>query len=187
MFRGGSKAGNRVAVPHSASLVSMQRTRQFTICAWLKPDSLPEKYPVVICKGGNVRPSAFGGFECLLSSTGDDGVSLISGSCGIHTRGAKGRWLTRNLQQWLHLAIVVNAPQRLVKFYVNGERAGDETDFGQDWRSANFALLAKLFIGGPDPAANQDRAWFDGLIDEVRIYSRALSEAEIRRLPGFKN
>jgi len=158
VFRGGSKSGSRVVVPHSASLVSMQRTRQFTICAWLKPNSLPEKYPVVISKGGNARPNDFGGFECLLgSSTAESVITLVSGSCGNHTGGTKGKSLATNLQQWVHLAVVVNASHRLVKFYVNGERAGDETDFGQDWRSANFALLAQLFIGGPDPAANQDR------------------------------
>jgi len=42
-----------------------------------------------------------------------------------------------------------------------------------------------LYIGGPDPAHDGNRAWFSGLIDELRIYTRALSGDEIRKLPGF--
>lgn len=103
----------------------------------------------------------------------------------METRATKGKWLKPNLGQWFHLAVVVNAARRVAKVYINGERTGDETEFGQDWASANFATLSPLDIGGPEPTLNRDRAWFDGLIDEVRVYCRALSVEEIRQLPGF--
>ena len=38
--------------------------------------------------------------------------------------------------------------------------------------------------GAPDPKNIPNRVRFDGLIDEVRIYARALRGEEIRQLPG---
>ena len=36
-FNGRSDGGDFLSVPHSLSLVSMQRTHQLTICCWIKP------------------------------------------------------------------------------------------------------------------------------------------------------
>jgi len=185
LFRGGSGKGDRIAVPHSASLITMQRTRQLTICAWLRPNSLPAEV-VLTGKGGDWRPGGFGGYELVLTSKGDQqDLWFVSGGCRVHTPGRAGRWLTPDFGHWLHVAVVADARFGRVKFYVNGERAADEAYDGQDWSGANFAVANPLFIGGPDPTQRWSRTWFDGLIDEVRVYTRALSGEEIRALPGF--
>jgi hypothetical protein len=185
-FRGRSDGGDTIIVPHSASLVSMQRTRQLTVCAWIKPNSLPSEYPVILAKGGNFAPKAFGGYELVLRAVDDNDINLASGRFKLTTLNARGKWVSQHLNDWIHVAVVINAAAKTGKIYVNGERTVDESFLGPDWHDANFALANALFIGGPDAAHHPNRAWFDGLIDEVRVYARALTREEIRSLPGFK-
>jgi hypothetical protein len=185
-FHGSSDSGDTIVVPHSASLAAMQQTRQMTVCAWIKANSLPKEYPVILAKGGNFRPKAFGGYELNLRAITDNDITLVSGRQKLTTLHAQGKWVSQHLNEWIHVAVVVNAATRTGKIYVNGERTADESFAGSDWHDANFALAHALTIGGPDAAHHPNRAWFDGMIDEVRVYARALTREEIRSLPGFK-
>ena len=185
LFHGGSAGGDTISVPHSPSLVAMQRTRQITVCAWIKPNSLPTEFPVILSKGGNFAPKSYGGYELDLHPRKDDDILFVSGKFGVVTEHARGEWLPEHSNNWIHIAAVVNTATGTTKIYVNGERTGDETTFGQDWRRANFVLPNNLYVGGPDPSHHPNRAWFDGMIDEVRVYTRTLTPEEIRKLPGF--
>lgn len=181
-FRGFADKGDRIAVPHSPSLVSMQRTRQLTLCAWLKPDSLPREFPVVLGKGGDWPPRAFGGYEFTLNSYRTHDLRFMSG--GSHAE-AGSQWVSSRPGQWIHVAVVADARVGRVKFYVDGQRTADEAYEGPGFMGANFVLPNVLFIGGPDPGHHRNRSWFDGLMDEVRVYARVLSPEEIRALPGL--
>jgi len=183
-FSGSSSAGDSIMVPTSASLVSMQRTHQLTVCAWIKPNSLASEFPVILTKGGNFAQKAFGGYELILHASGENDLYFASGKYLLVGFRGNELWFPKHLQEWTHVAVVVNTLTGTGKFYVNGDRADDDS-LGRNNRDANFALLNNLFIGGPDPNHDPNRAWFNGLIDEVRIYARALTAEEIRSLPGF--
>lgn len=177
-FRGGT---NLVTVPHSPSLIDMQRTREFTLAVWLKPRSLTGEFPVVVCKGSE-RFKA--GYELLLNSHGDHDLIFKSGVYNLQTSRAGGRWINKRLGEWVHVALVINERTSSRKWYINGRRTGDELD--NDFGQLNFALAVPLSIGAPLAANHSNRGQFDGLMDELRIYARALTSDEIRSLPGLR-
>ena len=66
----------------------------------------------------------------------------------------------------------------IMKLYINGEKQDSELSFdgGSTGRlgDVQFLTIGKYF--------NSGQVWFDGTIDEVRIYNRALSPTEIQIL-----
>lgn len=183
-FRGGRDAGDHIRVLHNASLASMEKTRQITISAWVKPGSLPPDFPVVIAKGGQ-RPNIRGGYELFLNACGDNDICFISGACDITTYHANGRWINGHLNEWVHIAFVLDASKPTAVCYVNGKPTDDlaSSDHGRrpDWTALTLDANNDLHIGAPDPQSHPNRAWFDGLMDEIRIHNRALSPEEIER------
>ena len=149
-FHGNSTVGDNIMVPNSPSLVSVQKTGQLTLCAWIKPTSLPMEYPVVLTKGGNFPPHAHGGYEINLHGTKDHALFFISGDYGIIGFRGQEHWIYKHLNEWMHLAVVVNKLAGTGKLYVNGERT-DDFFLGRNSRDAHFDLANNLYLGAPDP------------------------------------
>jgi hypothetical protein len=76
--------------------------------------------------------------------------------------------------QWYHVAMTCDFDAgKVVRFYINGMLSGTSAATGTAIKSDHTTVD----IGGRTP-----NSWFfNGIIDEVKIYSRALSEAEIRK------
>ena len=72
------------------------------------------------------------------------------------------------MNTWTHLAATYNASA--LRLYVNGVQVGSLARTGSLAVSGN-----PLRIGGN----NIWSEWFNGVIDEVRVYNRALSASEI--------
>ncbi len=147
-----------VTVPDAASL---DLTSGLTVEAW-------------------VRPSRLGGWRTVVFKERPGGVVY-----GLYGDQAGGRPLgqvfiggERNavgssslpLSAWSHLASTFDGS--VVRLYVNGALAGSSAVAG-----AMGASSGPLRIGGNSVWAE----WFAGLIDEVRVYNRALSPAEIQQ------
>ncbi|MHC1766691.1 MAG: immunoglobulin domain-containing protein [Verrucomicrobiia bacterium] len=84
------------------------------------------------------------------------------------------------VQRWFHLVLIVNRAENSAKFYVDGAPAGQISKSYQlvptDARDPiNFGYSNN----GPDE-------WANGLLDDVRVYSRALSEGEVRTLYDYE-
>lgn len=174
--------GGFIQVPHSESLVSMQKTREFSCVLWIKPRVLARDFPMLVGKGGNHPPKAFGGYEFTLNGAGPNDLMFVSGGYYGYTRNPRGRWVNQHLQEWIHLAVVTSPERGSTKFYVNGETTADEADDATDIKCVNFDVPNDLFIGGPDPGHHPNRVGFDGVMDELMIFNRALTADEIRQL-----
>ncbi|MDO8650309.1 MAG: LamG domain-containing protein, partial [Candidatus Berkelbacteria bacterium] len=76
--------------------------------------------------------------------------------------------------EWLHLVATQESTDgganTLVKLYVNGALVRSQTLTGRPTTTSRV-----VYIGVGDGTTQ----WIKGLIDEVRIYNRALSDAEI--------
>jgi hypothetical protein len=73
------------------------------------------------------------------------------------------------LNTWTHLAVTYDGA--MMHFYVNGNETATKSVTGAIQTNSN-----PLRIGGNVPYGQ----YFQGSIDEVRVYGRALSQAEIR-------
>ncbi|MBO5721313.1 MAG: T9SS type A sorting domain-containing protein, partial [Bacteroidales bacterium] len=77
-------------------------------------------------------------------------------------------------QTWYHVALCMGyTSNRTLDLYINGKHVGSSTAKSAlyDWQSANV-----IMIGGQA----QHRAAIDGTIDEVRLYKKVLSAADVK-------
>lgn len=81
--------------------------------------------------------------------------------------------------EWMHVVGVVDYTNSLVKLYINNEYQGSNYLGSYDLTLASDLVLHF----GVDPWFNpQYPGWHNGLLDEVRIYNRALSQIDIQEL-----
>jgi len=145
-----------------------------------------------------VNPSSLSGWECvLMKERGVAGEGLLSYALYAHdgaplalgnavpagylrlnntaaTTDQAARGTTRlSLNTWTHLATTYDGTTQ--RFYVNGVLVGSNTP-NQGSTNVITQSNGSLRIGGD---ASSTGEFFNGMIDEVRIYNRALSAAEI--------
>ena len=88
----------------------------------------------------------------------------------IHTRNS---FKTCELNQWIHLAVTYNHVGQNVKMFLDGEFVFGTENFPSV--GSNQGLFAGRFGSGVDPH-------YGGLLDDIRIYDRALSTVEVKAL-----
>lgn len=140
-----------------------------TMTAWVRPHVISTAMIV-----GNLR-GAYKFFGMMLNLAGNGSVGLEGGSCGAETAA---NVLVAN--QWQHI-VIAKSPGAIVdttKIYVNGilypVSAGPYGTCTPSFGGTIFEIG-----GGWDSATEY---LFDGDIDEVRLYNRALSESEVQAL-----
>lgn len=79
------------------------------------------------------------------------------------------------LNRWVHITIVRNSSDEFT-FYIDGEQSGTADQNG-GVSEVNGGFLS--FGGRSDSASNKI---LDGLLDDVRIYNRALSSSEVQQI-----
>ena len=104
-------------------------------------------------------------------AAGPAGYIRVNPVASTTDRGVRGPTAIP-LNTWTHLATTYDGAN--LRYYVNGVLVGTTAGTGTI-NAANGALR----IGGNNSAPLGQGEWFKGLIDEVRIYNRALTAAEI--------
>ncbi len=143
-----------------------------TICAWIYPESLAGLYYGRILENG----------KCLFLINGDYHRLQFSSN-------ANNAYLTPTnsltIDTWHHVCAVRDS-SGVANVYINGTISGTPNQAS----GTPVAGTTNLYIGNRQAG---DRS-FNGIIDDVRIYDRALSETEIQavmqgkefQLPGFR-
>jgi hypothetical protein len=85
--------------------------------------------------------------------------------------------------QWVHIACVYDSVANTKQIYVSGTLSQEVTT---DPNTPTItATTHNTYIGARANSANDGQeAFFTGLLDEILVYNRALSEAEVRYLAG---
>jgi hypothetical protein len=148
-----------VTVPDSNQL---DLTDEFTLEAWVRPDEANE-WSAVITKEreGNLS------YQMHAEGQGHAPVGYVENSEGQFEVEAGDDPIP--VKAWSHLALTYDGAN--LRYYINGEFKG--TDVSGDPEVSADPLL----IGGNITWGEEDA--FKGLIDEIRIYGRALGEDEI--------
>ena len=116
------------------------------------------------------------GFRVFLqTSTGQIRIETGNGLAGDAAFSEVGLPLLED--QWNHLAIVVERTAGQARIYFNGYDATVDSSILTDFNSNNGLSIGGLVEGGLD---------FQGKLDELRIYNRALTEDEINNFFGAK-
>lgn len=162
-------SGGRVVAPNSASL---DITGDLTLGAWVK-----------------VTSASFGAEPTLIARNHDDGyrlridnsgkLNLLLGNGSATPSQASGTQ-TLPIGQWVHVAATVHfaGTACTVRFYVDGEA---DSSVSTLTLSALQSNNAPLVLGACSDTASAAGA-LQGLLDQVTIYNRELSPAEIRHL-----
>ena len=147
------------ATVNVADAASLDLTNGMTVEAWVNPASLTLGRLIVIKEGATDISYA------LMAS---NGANMPAGwvRTAAGTAGATGT-TALPLNTWTHVAATYDATT--IRFYVNGTQVATQARTGAITTSTNVLRIGGSAFG----------SYFSGLIDEVRVYNRALTAAEI--------
>ena len=160
----GGKFGNALAFNGTSALVTipnaalLQLTVGMTLEAWVNPTAVNNAWRDIIYKANdNYYLEGMSPQSQRPAMGGTFSPSPLYGTAAL------------TVNTWTHLAATYDGTT--MKLYVNGAQVGSSAQTGSIATSTN-----PLQIGG-DATYGQ---YFQGMIDEVRIYSRALAQTEIQ-------
>lgn len=152
-----------VEVPSSDSLESL--IEEMTVAAWIKPDLSGSGWQGVVTKGNDAAEH----FEMLINTDGHiHTAQMFAAGRGVADRQPP----VLSAGEWQHIAVTY-APGAWI-FYYNGEEI--ENNESQD---SELVPDGNPIVVGDERPANR---LFEGLIDEVVVFNRAISPDELAEL-----
>jgi glucose/arabinose dehydrogenase/chitodextrinase len=154
---------DNLTVPNSTSLNIAGSA--ITLSMWLKPTAAGGDHALIgkFWNAGMTSPYYQYGIEMQSGNTVP--VFEVGTSSGLRETSLGSAISTT---AWTHLAIVFNGTQ--VQFYVNGALVSTKA------LSATLTARTNIMRMGADASPGQ---YYKGLLDDVRIYNRALSASEV--------
>ncbi len=162
---------DRVVVGNPTEL---RLTGAMTISTWILPRAFNTSGRIVAKQGG----SGSRGWSLNVENTtgpGKSGAFMVASSASALVSVVTSTSLASN--QWVHLCGVYE-PGVALRIYTNGFLNNENT---VNVPAAQYNSGLNVTIGGR-PTGSVDNP-FNGLVDEVRIFNRALTEVEIQALP----
>ncbi len=141
---------------------------QLTVAAWIRPERMRD-WDGLVTTGGATSPWAMQLWSngALRFTANWDSPAGSSGS------GSWNSQSTLSLNEWQHVAITYDGSK--LRFYINGTQDGrvitTNLTFGQG--------DPRFVIGAGLPGADE---FFKGSIDDVRVFTRALSDSDIQSI-----
>ena len=152
-----------VSVPHDPT---MNITGDITISAWIYLTQGSSNQGIVTkCAGGGSRNNPY---DFRTNNYAEPLLAFVRADASGHERVYSSKPIT--IGQWYHA--LVRVENKVPDFYVNGIITGKGSDI----------IFTKTPTGNTKPVLigrRSDGLYFNGSIDDVHIYDRALSEEEI--------
>ena len=164
---------------------ALRPTTAFTLTAWVRPAAYGNAFSDLV---GGIIAAQYDPNAACYSMSLDYRASAHGGvQGGVHFQVGTGAawWTTAGegttntavpLNTWTHVAVVA-AVSSQYKVYFDGNLVANWTAAG----SVGYSNGCRLAIGWNDHVAGTGSTrWFNGDIDEVRIYGAALTQAQIQ-------
>ena len=164
-------------------------TSALTVSLWCAPETYPmmnsaEYENAETWIAGNLDESAKTGFAFTIKPSGEYGFKCYTGGWAVTLAAAEGGWQVLPRYEWSHLVAVIDADNRQARLYRNGELV------------AESRCMSPINVGGGDfliGKSPEDRTMdkyllntFNGLIDDITIYNKVLTQAEASQ-PAAEN
>lgn len=182
----GGKIGGAVALDGAGAAVEdakggdyINGLEAFTISVWVKSESVGHDRGIIFGKDPAGGDDVFGLRYDAASWATKGGTNLVKGA--ITTTGGGQAYEGKSDVQttdWQHLVFTWKSGEQLT-LYIDGE-LDDDPIHNDDGKAGKISGATKLLVG-KGAKDNNGTSW-NGLIDDVRIYDRALTEAEIEKL-----
>ncbi|MBT4135432.1 LamG domain-containing protein [archaeon] len=162
---------NYIEIPDSDSLDSPGTTNEITICSWFKANTHGTTYTGIVGKYDTIKAGSHRMF-LMARNAGDNKYGLFLSSSGTSFNANVLTNSALNTNQWYHLCGTSNGT---LKLYLDGvQQSATASLAGGIYSSADTSTLIGKF--------NRADSEFDGLIDEVMIFKRALTYDEIKSI-----
>ena len=155
--------GDYVQIPHNANL---DLSNSYTIEAWVKPSKVTT-YQAIVGKGTNpTPPTLYFASNAFRQYYSVDNVPAWQGQVGSVLPGSP--------QDWYHIAVTYDGSTGVI--YINGVLKNTKPLLKPDTNTHD------LYLGYDDTLFNNLPGYFNGLIDEVSIYNKALTQQKIQAI-----
>lgn len=160
-----------IEIQPRASLSKIYTSNEVTIAAWINIRNWYEGWNVFTVFEQYDPATDWG--SVLLEANWDAGGILFESGYNTNYIGCDYDW---NFNEWHHLAVTYSKLTDTAKFYVDGNLLCVKEYLEAFSPDTVNAYVIGRSLSGPDE-------YSDGIIDEVRIYNRALKEPEMTTLP----
>jgi hypothetical protein len=153
---------------------SLRPNDQLTISFWIKADSLQNLWSAIIYKGIDNNCAENRSYTIWLNKDQHFHQASAGDNTCQHTLDSKK---TNVLTSWVHYVGVIDRKNHLMQIYINGKLSSSVSDNFSSFNNNTYDLK----IGYSENQLSWESP-FTGLLDEVRLYNRTLSFAEINTL-----
>jgi len=154
-----------IEVPLQPS-ITFEQGDSFSVLAWIKTNATPSPQDGIV---GNYRTSTAPFWMLIANEAGKGtGATMYVRDVGRAHSTVIDSPDPINTDTWLHLAGVRDQQEKKLRLYVNGELVGEKDD-----ETENINSGQSIWIG------DHLNRYYDGLMDDVRIYNHVLGESEI--------
>ena len=152
-----------VSVPNSISLSSPKKN--LTLSIWFKTTQGQKnfKWITALCKGNSRKEKA---------NSPHYRLQITSKTLSVNTEFTEKKTIKFVDNRWYHYVMTYDGQK--VKTYLDGELV-----FNYPFTRTLFSNKGPLLIGRDAPGTDE---YFNGALDEIRIYNRALNQREITEL-----
>jgi hypothetical protein len=163
------------------NVAALQLTGSMSISAWVRrsSDTIDDEHIISKADNGNGWQ-----FKTSLDCTSRRlAMYITADGGGTHAERCGSTVLTTD--RWYHVVGVFNASQQTLDLYLDGVRdtgAMEATSGSIPSSMTDSGSKAVIGCAARDPVCNYSSAGFPGVLDDVRVYNRALSAAEVKRL-----
>ncbi len=154
-------------------------TAQFSIAAWVKTDTTPSATNYTIA--GKYNSTGLREYYLYINSSNQPLLFLSDDGTGVDaTTRTSSSAIT--VGSWNHVVATIDIGTDNFLIYINGVQVSTT---GTGTITDLFAGGASFIVGAVDSESATPDWFMDGIIDEARVYNRALSAAEIRYLYNY--
>ncbi|WP_422081960.1 LamG-like jellyroll fold domain-containing protein [Ulvibacterium sp.] len=189
-FAGESAAGSDAYVGATDSYLTFPTngltTNQFSATMWYKINADPDRAGILVMGSPMINDGADNdltkGFRFFRENAGGNQrfkLNVGSGAGGTWFDGGEAADVNPATGEWIHLAFTISDTEAVV--YIDGEIVSQGAFEGVDWTDCD---ILSIMSGAPNFTGWNH--WSDlSLIDELRLYDKALTQEEVQNIRDF--